>query len=166
MLEAHPETPVVYCADEPRLAALVAGRGRTIAVGFGEVPMRLPASGSETATSGRGPKRGTRAGAEAPAAGSVTSDVSTCPVCAGELVTEWTTVGHLGAYHCSACGFARPSLDLIVRVVEDRGFDGQVLGLRWADESTEARVPVRLIGLANAYNAAAALAAATARMSP
>lgn len=135
MLAAHPAVPVVYCADEPRLAALVRGRPETVAYGFAEPP----APG----------------GASPDGAGSaVTADVSTCPACAAPLATAWTTIGHLGSYRCAGCGFGRPELDLAIRVAEDRGFDGQRVATGWGD------VDVGLIGLANAYNVAAAIATA------
>ena len=158
-----PEVGIVYCADDPRLAALVAARdgggGAARGYGFGVRP-------------------------DVSRAGDVTSDVSACPVCSADLVTAWTSVGHLGSYSCGTCGFARPTPWLSVRVVESLGFDGQVLGFRWSDEDGDADriagadagadtgaggstataagsiVTVRLIGTANAYNAAAAVAAA------
>lgn len=138
MLAAHPAIPVVYCADEPRLAALVRGRPDTVAYGFAEPPIRRGATG---------PAGETRA---------VTADVTTCPACAAPLATEWTTIGHLGAYRCAGCGFGRPPLDLAIRVAEDRGLDGQRLATGWGD------VDVRLVGPANAYNVAAAVATAVA----
>ncbi|MFM2105302.1 MAG: hypothetical protein RL338_334 [Chloroflexota bacterium] len=133
LLAAHPAIPVVYCADEPRLAALVRGRPATVAYGFAEPPTRASA---------------------ADASGAVTADVTTCPVCAAPLATAWTTIGHLGSYRCGGCGFGRPALDLAIRVAEDRGFDGQRLATGWGD------VDVRLVGPGNAYNVAAAIAAA------
>lgn len=141
MLAAHPTLPVVAPADEPRLAAIVRGRPNTLAYGFAGPPNDASSA-------------------------AVTSDVSTCPVCAGPLAVAWTTIGHLGAWRCPACGFGRPLPELVVRVAEDRGFDGQTLGFRWGGSEPgtggEATVAVRLIGIANAYNAAAAVATASA----
>jgi UDP-N-acetylmuramyl tripeptide synthase len=129
---------VVYCADDPRLAALVAGRAGARGYGFTEPP-------------------------DVSRAGDVTSDVSTCPACSAGLSIEWTSIGHLGSYRCPACGFARPTPWLSVRIVGSTGFAGQTLGFRWSDsEGDEETVVVRLIGTANAYNAAAAVAAAVA----
>jgi UDP-N-acetylmuramyl tripeptide synthase len=178
---------VIFCADDPRLADLVAGVPLALGYGFAGPP-------------------------SIPSGGDVTADVSTCPVCGGELATDWTSIGHLGSYRCPACGFRRPRPWLSVRVVESAGFAGQTLGFRWTDEtltpdedpadeaagadlaaavadeaagadlaagaaaaapgdglsrgagpvgsSPELTVRVRLIGTANAYNAAAAVAAA------
>ncbi len=153
--ELPPGVGVVYCADDPRLAALVGNVPAARGYGFGEAP-------------------------DVAAAGEVTADVSTCPACAADLLSEWTSIAHLGAYRCPSCGFARPVPWLTVRIVDSAGVAGQTLGFRWAAEglgevaegtTLAPRMPglpggpeltarVRLVGTANAYNAAAAVAAA------
>lgn len=137
MLERHSDVPVVFCADDPRLAALVRDRANARGYGFAEKP--------SAATDGD----------------AVTTDVTTCPVCAAPLRVAWTTIAHLGDYRCDSCGFGRPAPWLSVRVVDDRGFDGQTLGFGWSASGQEATASVGLIGIANAYNAAGAVAAAT-----
>ncbi len=133
MLDRHPDVPIVFCADDPRVAALVRGRPNAHGYGFAD----RPASG----TSGS----------------AVTTDVTTCPVCAAPLVTAWVSVGHLGAYRCSVCDFARPTPEVSVEVAQDRGLAGQTLVFGLPGGRT-LETPVSLIGTANAYNAAGALA--------
>jgi UDP-N-acetylmuramyl tripeptide synthase len=140
-------TTVVWCADDPRLTALVGDRAG--AVGYG---LRRPERAGSTAQ--------------------VTSDVSACPVCGVPLAYDWTAVGHLGAYACPSCGFVRPDPWLSVTATE-RGFEGQTLDLSWrgsladragadpgAEERGSLRVDVHVPTLGNAYNAAAAVTAA------
>jgi UDP-N-acetylmuramyl tripeptide synthase len=147
-LARQPGVAVVSCADDPRLAALVAGRSMVTSFGLAEPAPAPPGPARmlERATIGDP---------------GVTTDVTTCPVCGGPLVTRWTSIGHLGAFRCGSCRFARRDPDVAVRVVEDAGLDGQRLGFRLRDgQEPEARVAH--IGLANAYNCAAAIAAAIA----
>lgn len=134
--ELPPGARVAYCADDPRLAALVHGRPIT-GVGFGLA----------------GPP-------PVAAVGSVTGDVSACPRCGSSLAYAWSAAGHLGEYDCSRCGFHRPTPWLAVRVVRGHGLAGQTLGFRWPDAEGERLVEIRLPGLGNAYNAAAAVTAA------
>lgn len=140
MLEQHADVPVVFCADDPRLAALLRDRPNAHGYGFAE----KPSSGTDS--------------------DAVTTDVTTCPVCSSALTVGWTTIAHLGDYRCEACGFVRPAPWLSVRVVDDRGFDGQTLafrGIAGAQASTDdGSASVGLIGIANAYNAAGAVASA------
>ena len=136
------EARVIYCADDPRLAALatLVASGRADAHGYGLA----------------GPVPSTNVG-------ELTPEATSCPRCAATLSVDWVVVGHLGSYRCPACGFARPEPWLTVRVVGSSGFAGQTLGFRWSDaEGAEAEqvVTVRLVGTGNAYNAAAAVAAA------
>ena len=129
-----PQTVVVWCADDPRLAALVGKRP-------GSIPFGLVAPEAwETSTQ-------------------ITRDVSACPVCSVPLVYRWTAVGHLGDYACPGCGFRRPEPWLLVRSSGD-GLDGQTLGFRWPEATEETAVQVGVPSLGNAYNAAAAVAAA------
>lgn len=94
-------------------------------------------------------------------------DASTCPSCGQALTFAWSAVGHLGDYSCESCGFDRPIPWLTVESSE-RTLHGQTLLFRWARssdgsfEAGEAIVRVRLPSLANAYNAAAAVAGAAA----
>jgi lipid II isoglutaminyl synthase (glutamine-hydrolysing) len=155
MLQTIPsETVVVYCADDPRLAALL--RDRSSSIGYSLV---RPVTTQEAA--------------------GITPDVSACPVCGAPLAYSWTAVGHLGDYACDHCGFRRPEPRLSV-VSTNGGLDGQTLGFRCqgasgpatgpaasptagaatSAASGEASCDVGFPGLGNAYNAAAAVTAA------
>ncbi|MBI3745331.1 MAG: DUF1727 domain-containing protein [Chloroflexi bacterium] len=142
MLERLPaDTIIVWCADDPRQRALIGDRPRTVSFGLG-----APDS----------------------AAGEphVATDVSGCPVCGAALTYRWTSIAHLGAYGCPSCGFGRPQPWITVDAVE-RTFTGQTLRFGWAAMADRipaggASVGVRLPSLGNAYNAAAAVAAAAA----
>ncbi len=135
MLERLPsETIVVSCADDPRLTALVADRPGSVAFGLVSPDATVESAG-------------------------ITQDVSACPVCGLPLTYRWTAVGHLGGYACPGCGFRRPEPWLSVRSTGG-DLDGQVLAFRWPGATEEAGVEVRVPGLGNAYNAAAAVTAA------
>jgi len=137
MLELlDPSTSVVYCADDPRLAALVGAKSAG-AVAFGI------------------------SGSPRPDQAHLTSDASECPMCGSPLSLGWVTVGHLGSYHCSRCGFARPRPIVHVHLGA-QGLADQHLSFHWADDPWPQVVRTRLIGPGNAYNAAAAVAAAAA----
>jgi UDP-N-acetylmuramyl tripeptide synthase len=133
------EARVIYCADDPRLAdlATLAASGPAGARGYG-LAGPVPSS----------------------TLGELTPEATSCPRCGATLWIEWVVVGHLGSYRCPGCGFARPEPWLAVRVVGSAGFAGQTLGFRWSDAEAEQVVTVRLVGTGNAYNAAAAVAAA------
>ena len=137
-----PATVLVYCADDPRLAALV--RDRPGSIGYS---LTRPATTSE--------------------AEGITPDVPGCPVCAAPLEYAWTAVGHLGDYACARCGFRRPPASVEVAATGG-SLDGQTLAFRGSagtdptGPALEATVEVGFPGLGNAYNAAAAVAAASA----
>jgi UDP-N-acetylmuramyl tripeptide synthase len=134
--EAGPGAAVAVCVDDPRLAALVAGSGAAVhGYGLGGPPTRA-------------------------ATASVTSDLTSCPRCAATLTLRWSAIGHLGDYTCDSCGFSRPEPELSVTVERNRGLDGQTLRFAWADGETET-VDLDLPGVGNAYNAAAAVLAAS-----
>jgi lipid II isoglutaminyl synthase (glutamine-hydrolysing) len=63
-------------------------------------------------------------------------------------------VGHLGDYHCPACGHARPALDVVARNIELKGLESVSFDL--ATPAGERRVTLRVPGLYNVYNALAA----------
>lgn len=137
ILAALPATSaVISCADDPRLAQLVARHaGPSIAYGLSAAPVSPPDV-------------------------SLTIDVSCCPRCDGKLERSWTSVGHLGAFACSGCGFRRSEPAVGVRIVASRGIDGQTLAFRTPRLPAELSVTIGLPGLSNAYNAAAAVAVA------
>lgn len=146
---------IAYCADDPRLASLVAPAGargaRLIGYGLAGPPDRSSAA-------------------------ALTPEPVACPSCGAELARAWTSIGHLGDYACPACGFARPRPEVVVQILERDGLVGQRIRVAWprspspdaADRASGApraerdaqEVVLRLPGLGNAYNAAAAVAAA------
>ena len=132
---------IVFCADDPRVTSLaqIAGRNgaRLVAYGFAGAPDRTSAA-------------------------ELTPEPVACPSCGAGLDRAWTSIGHLGAYACTACGFARSTPDIAVEIVERDGLRGQQLRFTWHDAAgpTTEDVRLRLPGLGNAYNAAGAVAAA------
>ncbi len=133
-----PDALVVYCADDPRLAHLVATRvGSSVDFGLVEPARPVPDV-------------------------ALTPDATTCPRCEGRLTSTWSAVGHLGFFTCGMCGFTRADPELEVRVVSSSGIDGQTLAFRWRGFPGEQTAVLRLPGTSNAYNAAAAVATATA----
>ena len=69
-------------------------------------------------------------------------------------------VGHLGDYHCPACGHERPPLDVAAREIELVGLTGSSFRLDTPQGS--AVVELALPGLYNVYNAVAAASLALA----
>ena len=69
-------------------------------------------------------------------------------------------VGHLGDYHCPACGHTRPPLQVRARAIELDGLEGVSFELETPAGSTRVRLP--LPGLYNVYNALGAAALALA----
>ncbi len=67
-------------------------------------------------------------------------------------------VGHLGDYRCSACGHARPELQVVARRIELRGLESAAFELVLPEGSR--RVELKVPGLYNVYNAIAAAALA------
>ena len=88
------------------------------------------------------------------------ADVRRCPVCDGRLHWNRVVYAHLGDYRCGGCGFHRPEPDVRVADFRPRGLGGAAYRLLASDAAW--RLDVRLPGLYNAYNLAAALAAARA----
>jgi UDP-N-acetylmuramyl tripeptide synthase len=79
-----------------------------------------------------------------------------CPACGARVVHRERTFAHLGAVACVECGWASPRPAVLAGVVEHRRLDS--LRLSIGGEGLR----LRLGGVHNAYNAAAAVAAATA----
>jgi lipid II isoglutaminyl synthase (glutamine-hydrolysing) len=69
-------------------------------------------------------------------------------------------VGHLGDYHCPACGHARPALDVIARELELNGLESVAFTIVMPAGSRTVRL--RVPGLYNVYNALAAASLAHA----
>ena len=131
-----PETTLVLNADDPRLAHLAP-----------ELPNpRLYFGVADTAHG--------RAGADP------TSDSPRCPRCESELDYSCVLYAHLGHWSCAGCGLARPAPDVVATKIDLLGPGSSRLQV--ATPGIETVVDVPLPGLYNAYNALAAVAAATA----
>jgi UDP-N-acetylmuramyl tripeptide synthase len=87
------------------------------------------------------------------------SDATRCPRCGKPLVYRRVILAHVGDWSCSSCGFARPTRDLAAATVT---LDAArtVIRIAGAGAAVDA-VTVPLPGLYNAYNALAALLAAS-----
>ncbi len=89
------------------------------------------------------------------------ADSTRCRRCGDQLVYDAVLLGHLGHWRCDACGWHRPTPDVAATSVTLDGFDGLAMTLRSPAGTVE--IPrLALPGLHNAYNAAAATAAALA----
>jgi lipid II isoglutaminyl synthase (glutamine-hydrolysing) len=134
------ETTLVLNADDPRLAHLAP-----------ELPNpRLYFGVADTAQG--------RPGADP------TSDSPRCPRCDGELRYSCVLYAHLGHWSCAGCGLGRPAPQVEVSKIDLLGPGSSRLQL--ATPGTEIVLDVPLPGLYNAYNALAAVAAATAGQLP
>jgi|HubBroStandDraft_3_1064219.scaffolds.fasta_scaffold53547_2 UDP-N-acetylmuramyl tripeptide synthase len=131
-----PETTLVLNADDPRLAHLAP-----------ELPNRRLYFGVADTAHGR-------PGADP------TSDCPRCPRCEGELDYSCVLYAHLGHWSCASCGLARPAPDVELTKIDLLGPGSSRLQV--ATPGTETVLDVPLPGLYNAYNALAAVAAATA----
>jgi UDP-N-acetylmuramyl tripeptide synthase len=88
------------------------------------------------------------------------SDSKYCVRCGTPYVFDAAYVGHLGAYRCPNCGHARPPLDLAVMDIELRGLQSSRFRIR--GDVGDVEIELRLPGLYNVYNAAAAAGLALA----
>ena len=92
--------------------------------------------------------------------GSDISDAPRCIVCGAEYEYDFHTYAHLGGFRCPKCGYSRTEPDVAVAGVDSLGADGSVAEMRVDGEYYTAAVS--LPAAYNLYNAAAAVAAATA----
>jgi UDP-N-acetylmuramyl tripeptide synthase len=134
------ETTLVLNADDPQLAHLAP-----------ELPNPRLYFGVADSAQGR------------PGAGPP-SDSSRCPRCDGELHYSCVLYAHLGHWSCAGCGLGRPAPQVGVTKIDLLGRGSSRLQLVTPD--TEIVLDVPLPGLDNAYNALAAVAAATAGQLP
>jgi UDP-N-acetylmuramyl tripeptide synthase len=79
-----------------------------------------------------------------------------------EYASAW--VGHLGDYHCPACGHRRPPLDVAARELELHGLERSAFAL--STPAGETRIELSVPGLYNVYNALAAASLAHALGTP
>jgi lipid II isoglutaminyl synthase (glutamine-hydrolysing) len=89
-----------------------------------------------------------------------TSDSPRCPRCGGELTYGCVFYAHLGHWTCHGCGLARPEPRVRLTKIDLLGSASSRVQAATGDAEMVLEIPVP--GLYNAYNAAAALAAATA----
>jgi UDP-N-acetylmuramyl tripeptide synthase len=139
MLAALPEAQLVVNADDPLLGELARGAGAVLSYGLDD-----PAHGRASLPHAADSKR--------------------CTSCGAPLAYATVYVGHLGDYRCTACGHARPPLDVSAREIELRGLEGSAFTLATPEGSV--RVVLSLPGLYNVYNATAAAAIALALGTP
>ncbi len=129
-----PETLLVVDADDPILAALTERfADRRWTFGLADPRIALPAL---------------------PHA----ADWRSCPRCGAPLAYEQVFLGHLGAYRCTACPFARPPLTVAGRCVR---MEQGTLAVETVYGERELVLQSQLTGVYNAYNV---LAAATASL--
>jgi lipid II isoglutaminyl synthase (glutamine-hydrolysing) len=79
-----------------------------------------------------------------------------CPRCGALLEYSGRTIAHLGRVRCPACSWTSVSPEFEARILESRGLAGISLEIRGQ------KIDLALGGVHNAYNAAAAVAAADA----
>ncbi len=84
------------------------------------------------------------------------SDATHCRRCGAPYVYEAHYLGHLGRYHCDACGARRPSPVIAAREIQLEGIGGASFTLDLSGRRERVRLP--LPGLYNIYNALAAAA--------
>ena len=87
-------------------------------------------------------------------------DAGHCRRCGARLEFERVYLGHLGRYHCPACGLTRPAPVVTATEIELHGVRDAQFTLNL--EGDERRVKLALPGLYNVYNALCAAATATA----
>jgi UDP-N-acetylmuramyl tripeptide synthase len=92
------------------------------------------------------------------------ADTIRCVRCQCELSYRAVYLSHLGDYKCPECGSARPRLDVAVTAIEPTSEGGAEIKIEAPDGVLPLQVP--LAGMHNVYNAAAAIAAATALALP
>jgi len=87
-----------------------------------------------------------------------TAEGKYCPRCGAMLQYDRYYYAHLGIYHCSACSFRRPLLDLSAANIRLNGLLGSEFTIQNA-EGRQSQVKFQLPGLYNVYNALAAWSA-------
>ena len=154
--ELDPNTTLVYNADDPAVAEIGAEHPNSVSYGIDDP--------------GVGRDRRSHA-----------SDTLNCRRCDTPLRYRLVTIGHLGQWECPSCGLTRPHPDVRVTDVVCKGMDGQTVTIfstaaggpndtgrhrepddRGSSGGASLVVDLRLPGLPNTYNAAAAAATALA----
>jgi UDP-N-acetylmuramyl tripeptide synthase len=137
--ELPPETVLVVNGDDPQVGDLGRDRVGTIAFGIDDPAHARPALQHA-------------------------ADSRYCVRCGRPYEFAAAYVGHLGDYHCPACGHSRPLLQVRARAIELDGLEGVSFELETPAGSTRVRLP--LPGLYNVYNALGAAALAQALGAP
>jgi UDP-N-acetylmuramyl tripeptide synthase len=133
--EIDASTVIVLNADDPSIAALAdAAPGPVVFYGL------------EDTSRGRGRLEHA-------------ADARWCPACGAELAYAAVFYGHLGHWRCPQCGRGRPEAGVVASSV---GLSAEGSDLTIAAPAGEVRARLPLTGLYNAYNALAAVAAASA----
>jgi lipid II isoglutaminyl synthase (glutamine-hydrolysing) len=142
------DTTLVLNADDPRVAHLGA-----------DLPNPRLYFGLDDENAGRGGP-------------DPTSDFPRCPGCGGELRYSCVFYAHLGHWACQDCGLARPQPQVSAAKVELAGPDGSTVLMGTSTDqdggfladlgpAEQVALAIPLPGLYNAYNAVAAVAAAS-----
>ena len=129
-----PDGTLVLCADDPLVAQLAPAHPRRRFVG-----LELAESHDRITSA---------------------ADSIRCPRCRAPLVYRAVYLGHLGDWHCPACGLARPPLDVAVTGLTFER-NAVVVTVRLAD-GAEWTARIGQLGLHVAYDAGLALAAVAA----
>ena len=138
---------LIHCADDARLAMLAQGSG-------------LP---SRTFGLAGPPDDRTQPGPD-----DAQSDPVACRTCGRQLVFRWHSIGHLGDFACPQGHICRRAPDVAVRLhagsgeTVDRAAPAGTVTLDLAESGRTVIARPGLVGLANAYNVAAAATAAMA----
>ncbi|HWH94674.1 MAG TPA: MurT ligase domain-containing protein [Baekduia sp.] len=88
------------------------------------------------------------------------ADSKHCRRCGAPYRYDYVFLGHLGHYHCDACGATRPAPSVAAERVILDGLRGARVTLRLPEATVDVRLP--LPGLYNVYNALGAAALTTA----
>ena len=88
------------------------------------------------------------------------SDATHCIHCRTHYDYDYVTYGHLGGFRCPKCGYSRHAADVAVTAIDSTDSAGSRVRIRIGE--TEQPVRVNLPAMYNIYNAAGAIAAATA----
>ncbi len=86
------------------------------------------------------------------------ADAAICRRCSAGLAYRELYLGHLGDWHCNACGYERPPLDVVGSDVRLDGMSSLTMSVHGRDREI-LDVTVAAPGIYNAYNVTAAVAA-------
>jgi UDP-N-acetylmuramyl tripeptide synthase len=90
------------------------------------------------------------------------ADIIRCIHCDNDFIYEVAYMSHLGIYRCPECGYTLPALDVAATSVSLAPDGEGPSHIKLRTPQGEMKLEIPLPGLHNVYNAAAAIAAATA----